>query len=306
MKILVISSNLIGDTILSTCVIEHFVKIYPKSSFTFLIGPSAGQIYEHFDAKDKIYLIKKMRFNLHWLKMYSLIFNKKWDLVIDFRSSLISYFLIKRKKFIFKKKKSLNHLDQLKESFKLQNSSLKIYTNKFEEKEVNFNLDYNYRHIVIFPGGNWKPKIWPTNKYNILIKALIHKYKDLKFIIVGSLEEKKNYFNDIKKNIPNDYFIDIMGKSLTLTSAYMKKSNLFIGNDSGLTHLSVASNLTTICLFGPTNDKVYGHKNEKSFVIRTQETYEDFLNKSIDTSISHMLSIKPNQILNLIIKKHLL
>ena len=36
----------------------------------------------------------------------------------------------------------------------------------------------------------------------------------------------------------------------------MKKSNLFIGNDSGLMHLSVASNLKTIALFGPTNDKV--------------------------------------------------
>ena len=50
-----------------------------------------------------------------------------------------------------------------------------------------------------------------------------------------------------------------MGKSLTVTSAYMNKSNLFIGNDSGLMHLSVASNLRTIALFGPTNDKIYGH-----------------------------------------------
>ena len=48
-----------------------------------------------------------------------------------------------------------------------------------------------------------------------------------------------------------------MGASLTLTSAYMKKSDLFIGNDSGLMHLSAASNLATIGLFGPTNDKIY-------------------------------------------------
>ena len=48
MKILVISSNLIGDTILSTGVIEEFSKNNPNAKFTFLIGPTSGQIYEHF------------------------------------------------------------------------------------------------------------------------------------------------------------------------------------------------------------------------------------------------------------------
>ena len=55
----------------------------------------------------------------------------------------------------------------------------------------------------------------------------------------------------------------------------MNKSNLFVGNDSGLMHLSVASNLQTIALFGPTNDKIYGHYNSNSFVIRTKESYEE-------------------------------
>ena len=77
-------------------------------------------------------------------------------------------------------------------------------------------------------------------------------------------------------------FINLMGKSLTLTSAYMKKSKLFIGNDSGLMHLSFASKLNTIGLFGPTNDKIYGHQNSNSFVIRTKENYDYFNKRSID------------------------
>ena len=93
MKILVISSNLIGDSILSTGVIENFAKIYPNSKFTFVIGPSAGQIYEHFPLKDQIILIKKKKYNVHWLYMYFKIFNTKWEVIIDLRSSLISYFL---------------------------------------------------------------------------------------------------------------------------------------------------------------------------------------------------------------------
>jgi ADP-heptose:LPS heptosyltransferase len=40
-KILVISSNLIGDTILSTGVVDHFLKNNPNAQFTFIIGPTA-------------------------------------------------------------------------------------------------------------------------------------------------------------------------------------------------------------------------------------------------------------------------
>ena len=97
-----------------------------------------------------------------------------------------------------------------------------------------------------------------------------------------------------------------MGKTLSSTSAYMKKSNLFIGNDSGLMHLSYASNLTTIGLFGPTNDIIYGHRNNKSFVIRTSESYEYFNNINIIQNKSYMLSITPKHILDVIINNKLL
>ena len=70
MKILVISSNLIGDTILSTGVIENFYRKYPDAKFTFLIGPTASQIYQHFPGLDKIIKIRKKSFNLHWIEMY--------------------------------------------------------------------------------------------------------------------------------------------------------------------------------------------------------------------------------------------
>ena len=97
-----------------------------------------------------------------------------------------------------------------------------------------------------------------------------------------------------------------MGESLTLTSAYMKFSDLFIGNDSGLMHLSVASKLKTIALFGPTNDIHYGHKSKNSFVIRTNENYDYFKKINIDKKKSYMISIKTDQILNVILKNKLL
>ena len=181
-----------------------------------------------------------------------------------------------------------------------------IITNNTEQIEASNVIDKNNKYIVLFPGGNWKPKIWPIECFNQLAHILNDNFINLKFFIVGSLEEKKIYYEKIKHNLPNDIFIDLMGKSLTGTSAYMNKCNLFIGNDSGLMHLSVASNLKTIALFGPTNDKIYGHHNLNSFVIRTKERYEVFNRNTIDISRSYMHSIKPKDILNFIKKNYLL
>ena len=306
MKILIISSNLIGDTILSTGIVNHYYKKYPKAKFTFIIGPSAAQIYNNFPSLDKIIIIKKKKFNYHWVDMYMNVYKTRWDIVIDFRSSLISYLLLTKQRYIFKNKKNMNHLDQLKKFFDIEKMSLSISTNIEDEIKANNLVNINYRHVVLFPGGNWNPKIWPIEYFNQLAHILSTNFANLKFIIVGSLDEKIIYLDKIMKNLPQEIFIDLMGETLATTSAYMRKSNLFIGNDSGLMHLSIASNLKTIALFGPTDDKIYGHNSKTSFIIRTKERYESFDRKKIDPKISYMKSIYPEDVFELIIKNELL
>jgi ADP-heptose:LPS heptosyltransferase len=73
----------------------------------------------------------------------------------------------------------------------------------------------------------------------------------------------------------------------------MKKSDIFIGNDSGLMHLAVASKLKVISLFGPTDDRVYGPYGDNNIVIRTPESLEYFRSLKIDESKSYMNTIKP-------------
>jgi len=121
---------------------------------------------------------------------------------------------------------------------------------------------------------------------------LIDKYDKIKFILVGSLKEKNKFYNLLIKGINEDLVIDLFGYNLTLTSAYMKKSDIFIGNDSGLMHLAVASKLRVISLFGPTNNNVYGPFGDKNIVIRTEENYDYFKSIKIDENKSYMSSIK--------------
>jgi len=296
-KILYICSNLIGDTILSSGVINHFIDQNKDAKLTFVVGPTAAPLLKNYKNTENIIIFEKRKFNLHWFDILQKTYSTKWDIVIDFRSSAISYILRKNKKYIFKKHHSIHHIEQLNSSFGFDCSNLFIPTSFDEKNKANDHLDKSFKHIVIFPGGNWFPKLWSAENFNVTMKALLDKYDKIKFILVGSLKEKNKFYNELIKGIKEDLIIDLFGYNLTLTSAYMKKSDIFIGNDSGLMHLAVANKLKVISLFGPTDDRVYGPYGGNNIVIRTSESLDYFKSINIDENSSYMNSIKPEIVL---------
>lgn len=297
MKILYICSNLIGDTILSSGVINHFIDQNKDAKLTFVVGPTAAPLLKNYKNTENIIIFEKRKFNLHWFDILQKTYSTKWDIVVDFRSSVISYILRKNKKYIFKKHHSIHHIEQLNSSFGFDCSNLFVPTSFEEKNKANDHLDKSFKHIVIFPGGNWFPKLWAAENFNLTMKSLLDKYDKIKFILVGSLKEKNKFYNELKKDIKEDLIIDLFGYNLTLTSAYMKKSDIFIGNDSGLMHLAVANKLKVISLFGPTDDRVYGPYGGNNIVIRTSESLDYFNSININKNKSYMNSIKPEIVL---------
>jgi len=296
-KILFICSNLIGDTILSSGAIKYFIDQNKEAKLTFVVGPTAAPLLKNYNNIENIIIFKKRKFNLHWFDIFQKTYNVKWDIVVDFRSSVISYLLRNNKKYIFKKNHNIHHIEQLNSSFGFNCSNLLIPTSDDEKNKADEDLDSSFKHIVIFPGGNWDPKLWSADNFNVTMKLLLEKFHKIKFILVGSLKEKNKFYNELIKGIKEDLIIDLFGFNLTLTSAYMKKSDMFIGNDSGLMHLAVASKLRVISLFGPTDDNVYGPYGEGNIVVRTSESLEYFKSLKIDENKSYMNTIKPEIII---------
>ena len=297
MKILFICSNLIGDTILSSGAIKYFIDQNKEAKLTFVVGPTAAPLLKNYNNIENIIIFKKRKFNLHWFDIFQKTYNVKWDIVVDFRSSVISYLLRNNKKYIFKKNHNIHHIEQLNSSFGFNCSNLLIPTSDDEKNKADEDLDSSFKHIVIFPGGNWDPKLWSADNFNLTMKLFLDKFHKIKFILVGYLKEKNKFYNELIKGIKEDLIIDLFGFNLTLTSAYMKKSDMFIGNDSGLMHLAVANKLRVISLFGPTDDNVYGPYGEGNIVVRTSESLEYFRSLKIDENNSYMNTIKPEIII---------
>ena len=309
MKILFISSNLIGDAILSSGILSHIIESNKKARITLITGPTSKQLFENFPNIEKIIVVKKKKFNLHWLILWIKILRYKWYQVIDLRSSFLSYFIYASKRKIF-----IRRDDPISQVEKLSNfmQTGKILLPKIwisdEENLMAQSIVGDRKVIAISPGGNWKPKIWPIENYNKLLIEIIKKYPNYKFsfMAVGSKLEEKIYIDSLFKNIPEELIINIMGTSLTLTYGCLSYSKMFIGNDSGLMHLAAASGIPTIGLFGPTRDDWYRPYGDSCFVIRTKENYNE-LRKNLKNSDKTMMeSITVEEVIKYIEQKILI
>ena len=303
MKILFISSNLIGDSILSTGLLSYLNENNNNVKITLVTGPTARQLFDNFPNIENIIVIKKIKFNFHWLILWFKLVGYKWDLIIDLRSSFLSYILFtKKRKIYLKNNESISQVEKLSNFMNSNNILMpKIYVNELDKNEAKLIMKDRIA-IAIAPGGNWPPKIWPAKNYNKLIFELLNNYsnKNLIFLIVGSLGEEKQYFDKVVNNVSKEYIINIMGKSLTLTYACLSLCKLFIGNDSGLMHLSAASGINTIGLFGPTRDDWYRPYGKNCHVIRTKESFNELRNNIKNLKISSMTSISVKDLTNFI------
>ncbi|MFA8342549.1 MAG: glycosyltransferase family 9 protein, partial [Rhodothermaceae bacterium] len=92
---------------------------------------------------------------------------------------------------------------------------------------------------------------WSPESFSGLSKKLLQD-KNNKVLIFGGPEEAE-LKEKISNSVNSDNFIDVQTGSLSQTAALIKKTDLFITNDSGLMHIAAAMQRKIISLIGPTN-----------------------------------------------------
>ena len=97
-----------------------------------------------------------------------------------------------------------------------------------------------------------------------------------KVILVGGPGEEKVGEDLYKKLIDIDP-INLVGKPILPTAAIFSLSRIFIGNDSGLMHLSAATGAPTLGLFGPTDDKLYSPTGKNALFVRTPQSPQELM-----------------------------
>lgn len=103
--------------------------------------------------------------------------------------------------------------------------------------------------VVVHPGGSKAPRTWQTERFGILCQKLVKEYK-AKILLLGS-ESDAGIIEQIMRFCPPNTIFSLRGMGLKQIAAAIKKSKLFIGNDSGMMHLASITGTPLVGIFGP-------------------------------------------------------
>lgn len=114
--------------------------------------------------------------------------------------------------------------------------------------------------LVIHPGSGGKNKNYSREKfYRVLKKSKYEKFK----LILGPAEFDQ--YNWWKEKVGEEKILKT--DSLDEIVEIVKTTDIYIGNDSGITHLFAASSTRTVAIFGPTSPLIWGPRGERVKII---------------------------------------
>ena len=312
-NILIISSNRLGDAIISSGLHQFFKKDI-TNKVTLVCGKVPSELFQYCGNIDNLIILNKRKFAYHWFLLWFRLISIRWEYIVDLRGTAISLFLYSRRKFIYKKKNTKNKIHKVEEitksiTGKIIKPSIKVNPNlNFKNdnlKEV-VKLRKSHKLIMIAPTANWIGKIWPSERFLELVNELKKQpyFRKSLFLFVGPANEKYLVGNLLEKK--KNYILDLFGKSsLIEIFNIMKHCHLFIGNDSGLMHMAALANIKTFGLFGPSDKFKYKPWGERNVVISSLKTPDELMGyKGFDSSKcgSLMMGLKTQRVFENIMK----
>lgn len=118
---------------------------------------------------------------------------------------------------------------------------------------------------VIHPGSGSPSKCWPANKYLELVHQLKSNGKEA-CILLGEVEYERWSIDQIKQF--EAAAMVLRPASYLELFTLLSKASLFLGNDSGPTHLAGILTIPTFSIFGPSNPAVWRALGPKVYFLR--------------------------------------
>lgn len=260
-RILFITSTRIGDAVLSTGLLDHLLRENPGARFTIVCGTVAEGVFAHLPGLERIIPVTKRRWSLHWLDLWRQVAFRRWDLVVDLRGSAMAWLLWTRRRAVMKGGRRQGH--------RLLHIAETLGVAPAPRPVAWFGPDEAARAQALLPGGpwlilgptaNWRVKMWPAERFIALAQKLTAPDGLLPgarlAILGGPGEAERQMAEPVLAALPEA--LDLVGKlSLPEAAAALARGALFVGNDSGLMHLSAATGAPTLGLFGPTPASEY-------------------------------------------------
>ncbi|MFT8542653.1 glycosyltransferase family 9 protein, partial [Acetobacter sp.] len=102
MRILFITATRLGDAVLSTGILNTLIQQWPDARITVACGPVAAGLFRHMPGLERVLVMHKRRYDLHWLDLWKTCAPTRWDMTVDLRGSIISFALRSGRRFVMR------------------------------------------------------------------------------------------------------------------------------------------------------------------------------------------------------------
>jgi ADP-heptose:LPS heptosyltransferase len=102
--------------------------------------------------------------------------------------------------------------------------------------------------LTLAPGSGAAEKNWPIHFYRAVAEWWRHSMQGAAVLLSGPVEEARGGFD-----VLSDCCETARNLDLAQVAALLARSDLYLGNDSGITHLAAAVGVRTVALFGPSD-----------------------------------------------------
>jgi heptosyltransferase III len=142
--------------------------------------------------------------------------------------------------------------------------------------------------VAMHPGSGSDQKNWPLENW-ISLFSPGSRFADLERLLVISGEADKAQTDQLEREWKNRDVRFARNLPLPRLAAVLERS-IFIGHDSGISHLAAAVGANCILLFGPTDPDIWAPKNENVRVLRPPSgKLSDLETRSVEEALAGLL-----------------
>ena len=318
-RILLIRFGSLGDVVLTTPAIRAARKAFPDSHIAMVVGNRSADIVSANPHLDEIIIFHRQAKKLSELRRVAALlrerdFSVSIDMQRKFHSSLLAYmgkvnqrigyhhpggFLCTIRIPDNENKHSVDrNLDLLKplgvvdadrepEMF-LSREDRDYADSVFEER----GLSSKSPVVGMFPGAGWRPRCWSAERFAAIGDLAVEQY-EAGVVVFGGPDEA-DILDTVAQNMKSPVVLMKDRVTLRQLGAMIEKCDLFLSNDTGPMHISVAVKTPTIALFGPGNHIKFQPIGEKHALIRHDvpcSPCKQFTNKCKDNICMKLITV---------------
>jgi len=281
-RILFITSNRLGDAVLSTGVLAHLLGAYPDARVTVVCGPVPAGLFAGVPGLERVIELPKRKHSLHWWVMWRKCITTFWDVVVDLRNAPLSYALLSKRQI---------HLGNANKKYAHRVVAMgslvgaadvvpapALWTLPEHDAEARALVPDDGPVLALGPTANWIGKTWDADRFVELALRLTADDGILPGgrIAVIAHESERHMAKPVLDGLPAKRTLNLVGDApLATVAACLKRSAFYVGNDSGLMHMAAAAGIPTLGLFGPSREAHYAPWGDKARAVRGDKNYDD-------------------------------